>query len=170
MLDQRIGEMPYCTPSDTTPITPLKLIEDLSVLRVEIVFVTRAYLTRHGAGPLLNECSPPRVGITTTTGETNVWNPHQGNFRYAPLNVSELKSRITRALDLYDESISQNRVFNYSIPIDYSVLVTCCDQMEHTALTHVLEEIDRTFSVPVTASFSACGTSLQLLQNVLQRV
>lgn len=170
MLDQRIGEMPYCTPSDTTPITPLKLIENLSVSRVEIVFVTRAYLTRHGAGPLLNECSPPQVGITTTTGETNVRNPHQGNFRYAPLNVSELKSRITRALDLYDESISQNRVFNYSFPIDYSVLVTCCDQMEHAALTRVLEEIDRTFSVPVTASFSACGTSLQLLQNVLQRV
>ena len=170
MLDQRIGVMPYCTPSDTTPITPLKLIENLSVSRVEIVFVTRAYLTRHGAGPLPNECSPLQVGIITTKGETNTWNQHQGNFRYAPLDVSSLKTRIARALDLYDNTLSRNSVFNYTFPIDYSVLVTCCDQMEYSALISVLESIDREFSVPVTASFSACGTSLQLLQNVLQRV
>ena len=48
----------------------------------EVVYVTRSYVTRHGAGPLPLECSADALGIGVPD-LTNVENPWQGSLRYA---------------------------------------------------------------------------------------
>lgn len=48
----------------------------------EVIYVTRSYVTRHGAGPLPFECSAETLGISETD-LTNVENPWQGSLRYA---------------------------------------------------------------------------------------
>ncbi len=46
------------------------------------VYVTRSYVTRHGAGPLPFACAPESLGALTLD-RTNVPNPWQGTLRYA---------------------------------------------------------------------------------------
>lgn len=60
---------------------------------VEVCYVSRTYLTRHGAGDLPGECGKDMLGITDDD-ETNVPNPYQGTLRYAPLNVHDLTHRV----------------------------------------------------------------------------
>lgn len=48
----------------------------------EVIYVTRSYVTRHGAGPLPGECGAQRLGIDAPD-LTNVENPWQGRLRYA---------------------------------------------------------------------------------------
>lgn len=48
----------------------------------EVIYVTRSYVTRHGAGPLPFECSAEALGISAPDF-TNVENPWQGSLRYA---------------------------------------------------------------------------------------
>lgn len=60
---------------------------------IEVCYVSRTYLTRHGAGDLHGECSKETLGITDDDA-TNMPNPFQGTLRYAPLNVHELAARV----------------------------------------------------------------------------
>ena len=48
----------------------------------EVIYVSRSYVTRHGAGPLPMECSKEALGITEVD-QTNMANPWQGSIRYA---------------------------------------------------------------------------------------
>ena len=158
LLSPEYGTMPHCTPSDTTPATPLHLLSNTHPSSTRVTFVTRCYLTRHGAGPLTNECSPHSIGILSTDRESNQWNPHQGEFRYAPLDVQSLHARVTKAID--DCSAKYPNV-------EYNLLVTCCDQLEKSKLQQVLEEIASTFTIPVNTSFNAAGTAIKPLQAAL---
>ena len=57
-----------------------------------MTYVTRAYLTRHGAGPLPRERpEKPYPGIVDTT---NVPNEHQGTLRFAWLDLDLLRRAI----------------------------------------------------------------------------
>jgi len=61
---------------------------------IEIVYVTRTYFTRHGAGKLPGECkSPLDLGITNID-ETNVPNDWQGTIRYAPFDSEAFLQRV----------------------------------------------------------------------------
>lgn len=77
LLDQDYGTMPYCTPTSCG----LRHVAEelLSYEQVEVIYVTRSYLTRHGNGPLPGEKD---LGLTD---KTNVDHAYQGSFRYAPL-------------------------------------------------------------------------------------
>lgn len=61
---------------------------------IEVVYVTRCYVTRHGNGPL-----PYDRGTVPINGHAcvnNVPNLFQGEIRYAPLNVNDLADNIIR--------------------------------------------------------------------------
>ncbi len=73
---------PHVTASRTGLINPLKLLKKYGLELTEAVYVTRTYVTRHGAGPLPHECSREELGIVQKD-ETNVDNPWQGAIRYA---------------------------------------------------------------------------------------
>ena len=65
---------------------------------VEVCFVTRTYLTRHGAGPFREECGKDEIN-PDMTDLTNVPNPHQGTLRYGKLDIGTFLRRIREDFD-----------------------------------------------------------------------
>lgn len=73
---------PHLTSSRTGVFEPVRFLEKRGFRLDEAIYVTRPYVTRHGAGPLPSECEReelPGVGID----ETNIKNDWQGQIRYA---------------------------------------------------------------------------------------
>lgn len=73
---------PHVTASKTGLANPCALLKRIGYCLDEVVYVTRSYVTRHGAGPLPNECDKRELGITDED-KTNIDNLWQGSIRYA---------------------------------------------------------------------------------------
>ena len=74
--------LPHVTGSRTGITNPVKLLDEIGLQLDMAVYVTRSYLTKHGAGPLQNEDPNLREQINSND-LTNVHNPWQGTIRYA---------------------------------------------------------------------------------------
>lgn len=96
MLDQNNKDyFPHLTPSNTGIKNPKTIIERVGwtePLDIEVCYVTRTYLTRHGAGYLPRECKKEDIN-PDMIDETNVPNPHQDSLRYGMLDLYELYER-----------------------------------------------------------------------------
>lgn len=91
-LDEELGEFPHVTRSKTGVIGANSAFEIFGVTEIQPIYVTRAYVTRHGAGPL------PFGGLMKPLDhfdQTNVPNEWQGRLRFAPLHLGELHLMIT---------------------------------------------------------------------------
>lgn len=89
MLDQNNGTFPYVTRSNTG-LTNVR--ELLGGEPLDVYYVTRAYTTRHGAGPLPFELpEKPYPGIQD---ETNIPHRFQGALRFSYLNLDTLKEAV----------------------------------------------------------------------------
>lgn len=120
MLDEHIGYMPHCTPSDVTP----KAILDLGHKLDEVYLVTRAYQTRHGNGPMTNE-QFPTMQLKNNEKETNVDHKYQGKFRTTILDLDQLIHAKTNGIDaVVPKSTKVNLV------------ITCMDQLSEYPLTY----------------------------------
>lgn len=97
LLDQNNKEyFPHLTPSNTGVKNPLEIIAWMQCIDdVEVCYVTRTYLTRHGAGRLDGECDKSEIN-PDMQDLTNVPNPHQGTLRYAKLDKEALTARILK--------------------------------------------------------------------------
>lgn len=83
LLDSENQEYaPHVTASRTGLYNPCKICSKYGLKLTEAVYVTRSYVTRHGAGPLPYECTAAELGITSVD-ETNVHNAWQGSLRHA---------------------------------------------------------------------------------------
>ncbi len=92
LLDQDRGAFPYVTRSNTGIRNALEVAAEAGIDALDVIYVSRAYLTRHGAGPLANELpGPPYPGIED---RTNVPNEFQGTLRYAHLDTDLLASSV----------------------------------------------------------------------------
>jgi adenylosuccinate synthase len=92
----------HTTPSNTTSEN-LNAIMNLfnrnvnsTNTNIELCYVTRTYLTRHGRGDLSGEVQDKsNISEYIETDSTNVFNPYQENIRYAPLNTKQLLKNIS---------------------------------------------------------------------------
>ena len=83
LLDSENQEYaPHVTASRTGLYNPCRILSKYGLKLTEAVYVTRSYVTRHGAGPLSYECTADALGISFPD-ETNVHNAWQGSLRYA---------------------------------------------------------------------------------------
>jgi adenylosuccinate synthase len=115
MLDEdRIDQFPHVTRSKTGLTNVLYLAPRFALDRLNVTYVTRTYLTRHGAGPLDGE------GDWSFDDRTNIPNQFQGCLRFAALNLQTLQHSIN--LDL-----SRARWSNPTITAD--IAMTCLDQV-----------------------------------------
>ncbi len=73
---------PHVTASRTGLHNPCAFLKRYELSLDEVLYVTRSFVTRHGAGPLPYECSAEELGIFRPD-ETNVENPWQGRLRFA---------------------------------------------------------------------------------------
>jgi adenylosuccinate synthase len=94
-LDQDLGEFPYVTRSHTGLPGIARMARQAKLCDacpLEVHYVTRAYATRHGAGPLPDElAAAPAPGFSDIT---NVPNPYQGTLRFAHLDPGMLRKDI----------------------------------------------------------------------------
>jgi adenylosuccinate synthase len=118
MLDQDRGAFPYVTRSNTGLKNVLTLASELDLHRLEVTYVSRAYTTRHGAGPLAHELSA--APFPAVIDSTNVPNPWQGALRYGTLDLDVLKAAVSA-----DLALAQNGRHSI-VP---RLAVTCLDQV-----------------------------------------
>ncbi len=118
MLDQHRGAFPYVTRSNTGIANVLDVAREAGIGEVEAVYATRAYVTRHGAGPLSGELpGRPWAGVVDMTNEPNAW---QETIRYAHLDVDVLARAV--ADDLQDARYT-------GVVVRPSLAVSCLDQV-----------------------------------------
>jgi adenylosuccinate synthase len=106
LLDSENEEFaPHVTASRTGLYNPCRILAECGLELSEAVYVTRSYVTRHGAGPLPYECAPAELGITSPD-ITNVHNPWQGSIRYA--RHGSFEEFVSPVREDLDESSSGN--------------------------------------------------------------
>jgi len=110
---------PHTTCSRTNIVNPVNILNNNGLKLDEAVYVTRSYLTRHGAGPF--EADPD----LRFTDETNPCNPWQGTMRFG--RHESLTDLIGRAVNDCKE--------NCPYEIEKSMLVTHLNETADNILT-----------------------------------
>ena len=114
LLDQEVGYFPHVTRAYVSTKNALELLHKCGLPAPEVYYVTRAYQTRHGNGPLTNEHLKPL--LRETPEETNVFNEWQGEQRRSLLDVNQLRFALTA-----------DAAYSYGLP--RHLVVTCLDQL-----------------------------------------
>lgn len=135
-LDADSIDFPHVTNSKTGFVGASSIIKTLPFDEIHVHYLTRSYLTRHGAGPLVNECE------LDIKDKTNKKNQFQGHLRFSKdLGVERLKSDIEK--DIAEAEI-------VSDCIRKTLVVTWCD------------EYGKVSDQPVEAFIEELSTSLQI--------
>lgn len=112
-LDEDSRNFPHVTRSKTGLAYIKETLKNFRT--VEVIYVTRAYQTKHGAGPF--EYEQDLSEWFDIVDKTNVFNPFQHGIRYAPIDIFKLFKAITG-------DISRN----YVKGAKHSLAMTCLDQ------------------------------------------
>jgi adenylosuccinate synthase len=113
-LDERHRFFPHVTRSKPGLDNVEVICGKIGVKEIEVVYVMRAYMVRHGPGPFPTE--------NTTLGykdETNITNQWQGSLRFGYLD-----------LDLISENIRED-MKRTKLKLIPSIAITCLDQMNN---------------------------------------
>ena len=128
LLDMEFGEQPHITKSNTTSKNAMELLRrnfQLEDIDINIFYVTRAYSTRHGAGPFNDSFGSPV--LRNNESETNIENEFQGKLRSAFLQASQLNKALAYD-NLFTSSLRKN------------LIVTCMDQLDAPVIELIVED------------------------------
>lgn len=117
LLDQNNRDyFPHVTSSNTGIKNVMDILTSLNYKgKLDIYYMSRCYLTRHGAGPFKNELlEKPYSGIVDLT---NIPNEFQGSLRFGYLDFDLLEFEINKDLN------------NLVLPANVNVTFTCLDQV-----------------------------------------
>ena len=155
LLDQDRGFFPHVTRSNTGLRNVLALAGELGLERLDVTYVTRAYLTRHGAGPLPREL--PDLPYPGVVDATNVPNAYQGSLRFAWLDLDVLGRAIA-------EDLAAARRWS-ALAIRTRLAITCLDQVGDGPVTYYRQGVRHQARLePCIAAVSdAAGTNDVLL-------
>lgn len=136
LLDEaRIDQYPHLTRSRTGLNNILALLPELSNCNtIELRYMSRTYLTRHGAGPLKGEAD------FSFPDATNIPNQFQGKLRFAELDIDELK---------YSIELDLKQARGKNLNIDASLALSCADHLEP----------NRSWRLPLPVSSISYGAS-----------
>jgi adenylosuccinate synthase len=128
MLDQDYGVFPHVTRSNTGVKNIIKILDHIdNIETINVYYITRAYVTRHGHGPMFGEQELPYEIID----ETNKPHEFQGTIRYAPLSFNRLYDAIFTD---YDQLANASK--EYSDKSMCRVAITCLDQIKDVGLCY----------------------------------
>jgi adenylosuccinate synthase len=91
-LDQDFGAFPHVTRSNTGLRNPVTLCAEAGITALDVLYMTRSYATRHGAGPFPGEVDV--VEGVRVVDATNVPNPWQGSLRVGPVDAGALREAV----------------------------------------------------------------------------
>jgi len=115
LLDQdNKSNWPHVTHSKTGLHNAAALCAQIGVTDLQVFYVSRTYLTRHGAGPL-----PLEDAAMCYADDTNLSHPYQGQLRFAPMEWDKLHQRIG---DDFDKSAPKKGA-------SFKLVLTHCDQL-----------------------------------------
>lgn len=131
MLHENYKYFPHVTHSKTGIENVIEILNEVysefsnevkNKVNIEVIYITRSYLTRHGAGPLPGELN--YAPYNKIVDLTNIPNRFQGCLRFALLD-----------LDLLNENIYNDfsKAINSGYNIRKSVAITCLDQIDTSA-------------------------------------
>lgn len=115
MLDQEAKDFPHVTRSFTGVRNMAEIAREAGIDEIDVFYATRAYLTRHGSGPMPDERS--LEGMFNVIDDTNIPNPWQLALRFGLLDI-----------DLLSENISKDIVKSGDVKIRNHIFVSCLDQ------------------------------------------
>lgn len=96
LLDQDYGAFPHVTRSNTGLKNMLAVAAEAGIGGLDVTYMTRAYATRHGAGPFAHEDADTSwLAMVDPTNEPNDW---QGAIRTAPLDLDAVSAAIRHDL------------------------------------------------------------------------
>ena len=101
MLDQNnLDYFPHLTPSNTGVQNVVDCLSKAGITdeNLEICYVTRTYLTRHGAGRFNTECPRETMG-GVAVDKTNHRNEFQGGFRYGLFDTNTFVQHVLKDTD-----------------------------------------------------------------------
>lgn len=117
MLDQYMGHFPYVTRSNTGLKNVVEFSIENNIKELNVIYATRCYKTRHGAGPLKWELKD--IPYENITDATNIPNEYQGTIRFAYLDLDILQEAIDKDLESIKEQVEQ-----YKIQVNYKIGIT----------------------------------------------
>jgi len=121
-LDQNYGRFPHVTRSNTGLKNVVALSERLGIEELDAYYLTRSYMTRHGAGPLPHELM--RLPYRKIVDLTNRSHPFQGPLRFAWLDVDLFRKAVHR--DWKEQTSSVN--------LRVHLGMSCLDQIDGPAV------------------------------------
>ena len=102
-LDQHyINHTVHLTPSSTGSYNIADFINFIGV-PTDIYYVSRTYMTRHGAGEMEAECKREEIN-PNIVDKTNMPNPWQGDLRFGYLNQDTLAERVKKDFSAYSNA------------------------------------------------------------------
>ncbi len=116
MLDQHSPDFPHVTRSNTGLVNVIDMLKYLPLTccdMIDVHYVVRPYMTRHGVGPLPFELP----SVYDVVDETNVYHKHQGALRFSYLNLDTLRTAVKGEVKLWKNSFRKHLV------------MTCMDQI-----------------------------------------
>lgn len=146
LLDQDYGAFPHVTRSNTGILNMAAVAREAEIDVIEATYTTRAYTTRHGAGPLAHEGDS--MDYATIVDPTNIHNDWQGTIRAAPLD-----------LDVLAEAIRHDMARADGVRLRANVAVSCLDQITSGAAVYVGGK-QRRFSADALPDAVAAATGL----------
>lgn len=110
LLDQsNMHDFPHLTPSSVGIRNIAADIKKLGCVP-ELFYVSRTYMTRHGNGPMEDECD--RVDINDAiVDRTNLYNKWQGQLRFGRINLDTLYTRVKKDANEFNGKANINLVF-----------------------------------------------------------
>jgi adenylosuccinate synthase len=166
LLDQALGYFPYVTRSNTGLKNVMNLANRLAIDELDVVYATRCYTTRHGAGPLAAELATlPYEGIVD---KTNIPNDYQGSIRFSYLNLDLMENTLQRDWDSVDQNL------HAKIKVKRRIGVSCLDQAltvffyEHNELKSMNNRdfahyLTQKFDCHVLASYGPSRETIELV-------
>jgi adenylosuccinate synthase len=113
LLDERHRFFPHVTRSRTGLHNVVQIAGEVGLRELDVVYVTRTYMTRHGAGPFPTE--RPGLSFPDPTNAPNEW---QGALRFGDLDTGLMAEGI--AADLAEAG---------GLAVSPCLAVTCLDQV-----------------------------------------
>ena len=118
---------PHVTASRTGLTNSCEFLNRYQYALDEVVYVTRSYVTRHGAGFLPGECSRAELKICEED-QTNLDNPWQGSLRYAR------HESIEKFIGPVAEDLQSLKKYNMPSPV-CSLMITHLNETANCVLT-----------------------------------
>lgn len=154
----------YCTPSNTGIKYAVEIIRSINSLnheqkRVEICYVSRTYMTRHGQGNIPNLCQKQDIN-PEMNDQTNVFNVCQGHLRYGLLPVQEMLNNfyceVVISTDLHFNGIGTNN-------ITHSLMLTHWNEYHDNNVEALFEKFEKVY-----ISDGKIAESVELKEEVIE--